>query len=308
MVLERDPHSQHRKMKVSTIALLGMGLMTSCDRENSIRVVDHHRQNAITASMPWSIRGETDALISSRIASSQESTEALAKLRSMAPRILEEDVLIYFLEGVPVEELPRFTNLVFEAVKMLAPRIGQSFDSKYESAIRLAERVDPRKLAPLVYEHLDAVPPYDFPTFELPGGWGDASLAQHACKGTQGVIATIVVQYGDSELMDRYRNQMKTASPQLQRVMAWALSRSLDPEDFELLWQLHARASDPAFADTVKRALSVVPRTLRSAANGNEVHFVNRTGMSVDEMRSRAESLRERLEGAMLSTPLTIWD
>lgn len=289
-------------------------LATSCDSNHSStpvassKPVAQQPKHGITAPTPQNLRTEADALILSRTISGQLSTEALAKLQSMAPRLLEADMLIEVLAAVPLEQLPWFTDLVFESVGELGPKPGQAFNPKYEGAILLAERLDPRRLAPLVFDHLTAVPPYEFPTFQLPGGWGDAALAQHASKGTQGVIAEIIVRYGDSELMARYRNQMKAASPQLQRVMAWALSRSLDPEDFELLWQLHSQAKDPAFADTVKRAMNVVPRTLRVAASGSDDHVVNRTGLSVDEMRSKAKSLQERLEGAMLSTPLTIWD
>lgn len=301
-------------MKTSSLILFVLALVTSCDRDHSSTPVASSKHVAqqskygIAASMHQSIRAEADSLILSGASSGQLSNEALTKLESMAPRLLEADLLIDVLAAVPLEQMSPFTDLVFEAVKKLAPKAGQIFNPKYEDAIRLAERLDPRKLASLVFDHLVVAPPYEFPAFELPGGWGDATLGVHAWKGTQGFIATTIVQYGDDALMARYRHQLQTATPQLQRVMAWALSRSPDPQDFELLWKLHSTTRDPSLADIVKRAMNVVPRSLEALANDSDAKQINRSGMSPDELKSKAKALRERLQVAKLSTPLTVWD
>lgn len=295
-------------MKTSSLTLFVLALVTSCDRNHSSKPVAQQPKNGITASMLQNIRAEADALILSRTSSGQLSNEALTKLESIAPRLLEADVLVDVLSAVPLEQLPQFTDLVFEVVRKLGPKAGQAFNPKYEDAIRLAERLDPKKLAPLVFEHLAVAPPYEFPTSELPGGWGDGSLGVHAWKGTQGLIAATIVRYGDSELMERYRNQLNAASPELQRVMVWALSRSPDTQDFELLWKLHSQTNNPALSDTAKRAMNVIPRTMEALANGADTKETNRSGMSPDELKSKAKALRERLQVAKLSTLLTVWD
>jgi hypothetical protein len=251
---------------------------------------------------------EAKGLTLKRDASGLITDEALSKLETIAPKLAQEGVLTDAIAAVPLEQLPRFKNLVFESLKMLAPQSGKAFNPKYDKAIRLGEDLDPKKLAPLVFEHLAIAPPYEFPTFELPGGWGDASLAQHAFKGTQGVIATTVVRYGDEALMARYRDQLRTASPQLQRVMAWALSRSSDAQDFEILWKLHSQTNDPAMADTAKRAMNAMARSMEALANDTAAKQTNRSSLSPDELKASANTIRERLKGANLSVQLTVWD
>ncbi len=301
-------------MRTSSLTLFFLASLTACERDHASppvtqsKPVAQQAKNEAPASLPQNIRGEIDALILSRTSSGQLSDDALAKLELLAPRLLELGALIDVLNAVPPEQLPRFTNLVFESVRRLGPKAGQTFNPKYEDAIRLAERLDPKQLAPLVFEDLVTVPPYEFPTSALPEGWGDAELGVHAWKGVQGLIATIIVRYGDNELMERYRNQLKTASPQLQRVMAWGLSRSPDIQDFEILWKLHSQTNNPALAETAKRAMNVIPQTMEALANGSDMRQVNRSRMPPDALRSKAKALRERLQLAKLDTQLTVWD
>jgi hypothetical protein len=302
-------------MKTSSITFLALGLLISCDRNHpsepiaSSKPVTSAPNSLIAAPISGDIRDEAIALTLLRTSSGHITHEALTKLKSMAPNLLEADLLIDVLNAVPLNQLPPFTDSVFESVRKLAPKVGQVFNPKYEAAIRLAERLDPKVLAPIVFEHLAIAPPYEFPTFELPGGWGDASLAVHAFKGTQGMIATIVVQYGEDALIERYRNQLKTAPPQLQRVMVWALSRSPDLQDFELLWKTHSQTNNPALADTAKRAMNFIPKRMESLANDDpDLREFSRRGMASNELKSKAKALRERLQAANLVVQLTVWD
>ncbi len=291
------------KYYLSGLTLLVVGMLYFCDTAAPL-----FASSEISPQKVAEVRAQANALILSKSASGQITDDALTKIELMVPKLFEQNLLLEVLRAVPLEQMPRFTNLVFDSVRQFAPKAGQTYDPKYEDAVRLAERLEAKRLAPLVFDHLALAPPYEFPTFELPGGWGDATLGVHLWKGTQGLIAAIVVRYGDHALMSRYRSQLNVATPKLKRVMVWALSRSLDMQDFETLWQIRAQASDPVLADIAKRALNCMPRTMEVFADGNDNERTNRDQLSPSQLKQNADSCRARLRSANLSVRLTIWD
>lgn len=248
---------------------------------------------------------EAIALTRRKTSAGLMTNESLMKFESLAPRLVETKEIAEVLWLVPEEQRRLFADLLFETIRKLAPKAGSPFDPRYEKAIDVGENIDPKRLAPLVFEHLAFAPPYEYPDFELPGGWGDATLAHHYLRGLQGRMAVIIVRHGDSELMESYRNQLNSVSPQLQRVMVWALSRSRDPQNFEVLWKFHSQARPPALADTAKRAMNVIVQSLERST---DMKATNRSGMSSDELKSKAKALRERLQDAKLITEVTIRD
>lgn len=107
--------------------------------------------------------------------------------------------------------------------------------------------------------------------------------------------------------MQRYRSLLKAASPGLKRVMIWALGRSPDAEDFEILWQMRQQVTEPAMLDTIRRALNAMTVSMKRVAEYPDSQ-TNRSHFTREQLEALAAKNKERLSGANLLVSLTLWD
>lgn len=312
-------------MKIQSFTLLACCVFACCERQNTGSSLDPRE----VASAPskkkspistqnveqkrlWPVEKDLEtkaiALVLTRTQTDRVRDDALAELESLAPQLIEAGILAERLGAVPNEQLPVFRTHLFNALKSLAPQPGKNFDSKkYEATVRLTRELHTTELATLVFEHLKAVPPYIWPEASAPKAWASVELARNAARGTQGLIATTVVEYGDVQTMQSYRNELLSAPPELQRLMIWALGKSPELADFELLWTLRSQVSGN-WSDTLQRALNAIPNSMERVARFPEGGQVNREGLDSSTLEATAAACRLRLKEAEIVVSLTAED
>jgi len=300
----------------SSILLLSIA---SCDKEQGTTGSETikpqsgktSQQASLPALTPQSVsflRAELNALVLTRTSSGLVTDDSLSKLIAQAPKMLELGVLIDVIAALPDEQLPAFKTHIIDSLKRLAPQRDQSLNPKYEDTLRLAQRLHSSDVAALVFEHLQLAPTYEFPAAPLPNGWGGDAVGAHLTRGVQGLIASTVVESGDTRLMNSYRAELSTVSPKLQRVMIWAMGKSPDIADFELLWSMRSKINDPSVRDTLTRALNAIPVSMERVGRYPEGRQANRSEAARADLEQMATQCRQRLQQSNLVVALTMWD
>jgi hypothetical protein len=303
------PNSKRHDAMIRFCSLItSIGVLVSCGRNESSQGLPHQPALQTPEANSSNVRASADALILDRAPSGLITEDSLRKLISISPQLLKTGILIDVVGSVPDEQIVSFKDVLLAAVKQLGPKAGEALNPKYPDAVRLAKRLKTPELASIVFDHLKLLPSYRFPTQPLPSGWGDAELSEHSSRGVQGLVASTVVELSNEDIMQRYRSMLRSAPPNLQRVMIWALGRSPDPEDFELLWQMRKQIDDAAELDTLKRALNAIPVSMERVARYPEARQIDRTNLSKAALEALAAKCRQRLNNANMVVSLTIWD
>jgi hypothetical protein len=260
------------------------------------------------SSNPDELLKEAGALILTKNGGGKMDKDALARLKAMIPRLRESGALWTVIEMIPTEQRSEFRDTIYESLRSLAPKPGQAIDPEYKSAFETAEfRKDP-EVARIALEQLPLVPPYQFPETPLPADWPNARNLVHFTHGYQGMLASMVVLYGDEATMDAYRKALLSAPPGLQRVMVWALGRSAEQPDFDLLMTVQKDAIDAGMRDTATRALNRMISSMRSVAASPEIVSEVRRPSDPPALLKTAAQDEVLLKAKNLTVQLTVYD
>jgi len=306
-------------MKHATLILVLVIAIPACDRESEAPrqevLVEAAKSDlpreAQSRTVPLSaetLREKGLALALKRDGSKMIPDESLKELEKLAPALLDADVLREVIREVPIEQLSGFKEPILASVEKIIPGKEDAVHRGFLGTVNLARDLHSKELPHLLFEHLTTVPPYAFPESDPEVGWGRGDHALEYSRGPQGVIAKTVVGFGDSEVMARYRELIKSADPQLKRIMAWGLGNSADMEDFDYLWDLRKATEDAGMKETIMRALNKIPITMSRVARYPVIGGANRSGRSPAELEEDAAACRVRLEDEGLTVRTTIWD
>jgi hypothetical protein len=107
--------------------------------------------------------------------------------------------------------------------------------------------------------------------------------------------------------MVKFREFLKAAPPESQRVYIWALGHSPNIKDFELLMSLRDMITDPEIMDTLVRALNRSVNEMRNRSDSPEKYPVYLLPKDAWAMMKAAVDCKERLVKLNLVVMLTMY-
>ena len=249
-------------------------------------------------------------LIARDPATGELSKERIAALIELVPKLQAHAVFWKWVGVVPPSQLGLFRDAILSSLKALNPTRGQPVDSQFQNAYNTAKSLRDPEVANIALAQLPLVETYRFPETPPPNGWpeGTPENLKRLYHGDQGVLASIVVELSDRQTLSSYRDILKTADPLSQRTLIWALGRSPELEDFDLLMSLRAKVVDPGTRETLVRALNRIPRSMESAAKYPETVPTERRPRDVERLLQTASQCKARLVEHSLVVEPTMYD
>lgn len=249
-------------------------------------------------------------LITVKTATGEWTEENLTEFLALVPQLQATGLFWDWVGVIRPSQLGRFREPILSSLRALTPTAGQPVDSGFRNAYRIAGYLRDSEVAQIALEQLPLVPPYHFPKTPPPKDWpgGTAEGLERLFHGDQGIVASAVVEYGDEQTLTGYREMLKAAPPDLQRLLIWGLGRSSELADFDLLMSLRAKVTDPAEADTLIRALNRIPVSMETVAKYPEVTSAERRPEDSKALLQTAAQCKARLAAQNLVVPLTLYD
>lgn len=254
--------------------------------------------------------GQLRGLISEMTPAGELKAENLAKLVELVPELKSHGLFWKWVGAVPPSQLERFRESILASLRELTPLPGQGFGPKFRNAYRIAGYLCDSEVARIAFEQLPMASPYRFPKKVVLDGWegGIPYDSEAHLHGDQGLLASTVTEFGDKSTLAAFRENLRQVPPETQRLMIWALGRSSELEDFDLLMSLRSKIVDPGASDTLVRALNRIPRSMERTATYPDTTSPERRPSDPAKMLQTAATCRQRLEELKLVIPLTMFD
>lgn len=256
------------------------------------------------------LENQLRGLISERTATGELKEENLAKLVALVPELKSRGLFWKWVGAVPPSQLDRFREAIVSSLRELTLFAGRSFGREIRNAYYVAGDLRDSEVARIAFEQLPMAPAYSFPLKTMPPGWpgGNPDDLEHLLHGDQGLLASTVTEFGDKSTLAAFRENLKQAPPERQRLMIWALGRSSELEDFDLLMSLRSKIVDPGAFDTLVRALNRIPQSMERTATYSDTTSPERRPSDPAKMLQTAAACRQRLAELKLVIPLTMFD
>jgi hypothetical protein len=237
------------------------------------------------------------------------SQDELIELRAMLPKLQTAGIFWNTMSGIGWPQVREFKDPMLDALsKMEPPKLGQEVEREFR-AYNAANSLRIPEVSRIALEKLPKATVFRFPK-TTPPPWSESTkegleLIQH---GAQGILASTVVRWGDEATIASFRELVKSAKPDSQRVYIWALGQSPKFEDFELLMSLRSKVSDPDTTDTLVRALNRSVSQMFLLAKYPELFPKYQNSSTSSSQLISAEKCLARLKELNIIVPLTIFD
>ena len=227
------------------------------------------------------------------------------KVITLLPQLKKAGLFWTKAGAIPASHQDLFRNEILTELRKLKPTPGTPLDPWFREAHLVANRLRESEVARIALEHLPLVPVYRFPAAPPREGWPDDP--ERLAHGDQGIVAATVVDLGDSQTLAQFREMVRTAEPDAQRTLIWALGRSTALEDFEFLMGLRGTLAKQEAEDTLVRALNRIPQEMQSAGKNPE-SIPGHRSKDTETLLKNAAACKARLEAAGLVVELSFYD
>jgi hypothetical protein len=237
---------------------------------------------------------------------SQANLDALVTLM---PEIKALGRFWKWVAAVPPSQRIAFRNEILAELRALKPSPGPDVASVYRDAFTTAKGMRDPEVAQIALEQLPLVRVYRFPSEPPPEGWPIATpeTIERLAHGDQGVLAEIVVEIGDQQALAKLREMVMTAGPETQRTLIWALGRSREIADFELLMALREKVAKTPAEYTLVRSLNRIPMMMEADVKNPET-FPEARVRDIEQLRKNAAECKARLMAMGLVVELSFYD
>lgn len=267
-----------------------------------------HKGSVDGASDTKSVREGIVKCVSDRNSDGLINEESYTKLKALVPQLPAGADYWNIVTAIPAAQRGPFRDSIREALRALTPLASQHDSAIFFNAHLVARELLDPEVAKIALAQLQLAEPYTFPEMPLKGWPNTPEYAMHIFRGVQGLLCKTVVQSSDNETLSLYRKRLKSETPQLQRVMIWALGGSEKLEDFELLMTLRDKVPDDGTKDTLVRALNGIVASMQRSVDNPAGLPPERRPANPNEVLKATGECRARLERENLIVALGMND
>lgn len=286
-------------MKTKIIILLQLLFLLGCDRKISEDEVIAHRDHDLKSTTVTEESGQKNAtgsadveadkqgdkktrddvehqadskalkLIGDKLENGELSDQSLKQLIELIPK-LKSDVFFAIVANIHPRQAQPFVERIVNELKALSPIASKNENSELRRAYHAIASICDSEVGKVALAQFYVAPPYVFPKDRdfNPFGWPSLPDTEHMEHGLQCMLAKAVVENADEQTIANYREALKSAKTDMQRVMIWALGSSERIEDFDLLMSLRPKIKDEDTLDTLTRSLNKILES-RNAVQGH---------------------------------------